>query len=338
MDNYNALDLTDQAQAIAASHPAGPQPPAPLPPTHPGGNRVTLPGYGSVAQRVPVVVSNEGPDGLKSVARGLTVISYGSQEIQLAAVEQVRSGICFGLGGFGLVWVALGWFSWVYFVACPHDTSGINISSALLSPEQPTDRPTAKKTSWLTALRRAPWRTPSSGCKRRWSPAAVGAGGGGARWSSCWRSSTGPWMCRWDPTWSWIWHDLESDLGFYLIWDLWGLQQAAVASCHCSRPPATPRSWSYPNPPPPSYWIITTGSGRAVAAHADGQLRAAPQAGGRSRAQPTADAPGGVTLCCLGWMRLMQLSLACVACRRGCSWECSRNITNKKVMRKDDTR
>jgi hypothetical protein len=97
MDNYAALDLTARARAIAAAHPAGstgPAPPAAAPPPEgaasPGDEPGdAIPGYGRVARRAPAAVYPEGPEGLKVAARGLGVISYGQQEIQLAAVEQV---------------------------------------------------------------------------------------------------------------------------------------------------------------------------------------------------------------------------------------------------------
>jgi hypothetical protein len=112
MDSYRVLDLTQRARDIAAAHDraaAGAAPSAPAAPPAPagglssssgggggggsggGGRSVHIPGYGPVAQRAPAAVYSEGPDGLKVAARALGLISYGSQEVQLSAVEQVIS-------------------------------------------------------------------------------------------------------------------------------------------------------------------------------------------------------------------------------------------------------
>jgi hypothetical protein len=97
MDQYRALDLTARAHAIARRAPAAA--PAAAGPPPPG---AAIPGYGRVAQRAPAAVYPEGPSGLKVAARALGVISYGAQDVQLAAVEQAR-GVGNGPGIFATV-------------------------------------------------------------------------------------------------------------------------------------------------------------------------------------------------------------------------------------------
>ena len=54
-----------------------------------GGGGRWIPGYGRVAARVPLAVHPSAPAALKVAARGLHQISYGSEEIALAGVEQL---------------------------------------------------------------------------------------------------------------------------------------------------------------------------------------------------------------------------------------------------------
>jgi hypothetical protein len=96
MDNYHPVDLTQRAKEIAAAHAASTSsPPAaapaqPPPETSHRPPQCEIPGYGSVAQRVLAsVYPDHSPDGVKIAARSLTVISYGTQDIQLSAVEQL---------------------------------------------------------------------------------------------------------------------------------------------------------------------------------------------------------------------------------------------------------
>ncbi|KAI8472241.1 MAG: hypothetical protein J3K34DRAFT_213442 [Monoraphidium minutum] len=89
MDSYSALDFTDRAHAIAAAHAAAASAAAPPPDAAAGGGGARIEGYGPVPRRLPAALHPEGPDGLKVAARAVGLISYGTQDIQLAAVEQL---------------------------------------------------------------------------------------------------------------------------------------------------------------------------------------------------------------------------------------------------------